>query len=142
VLSSDPSAQAPTSWEEYRGSWAIVTGASDGIGSAYARALAARGLNVVIMARTQAKLEALAKEITAEYKVAGCLCVLLGFVCSHRPCCSALQVQVRPVPFDFSQPLAAYEAIPKAVDDIKVRVLVNNVGGRYGQCVCCVPRMR
>ncbi|AKE38083.1 SDR family NAD(P)-dependent oxidoreductase [Corynebacterium camporealensis] len=44
---------------------AVVTGASSGIGAASARALAADGWNVVIGARRQEKLEALANEIGA-----------------------------------------------------------------------------
>jgi NADP-dependent 3-hydroxy acid dehydrogenase YdfG len=57
------------------GKVAIVTGASAGIGRATALALAAEGAKVVITARRQEKLEALASEITAmdtqAYFVAG-----------------------------------------------------------------------
>uniref|UniRef100_G3NV81 Hydroxysteroid (17-beta) dehydrogenase 3 n=1 Tax=Gasterosteus aculeatus aculeatus TaxID=481459 RepID=G3NV81_GASAC len=47
------------------GAWAVVTGASEGIGRAYALALAEQGMNVVIMSRTKAALEDVAKEIVA-----------------------------------------------------------------------------
>lgn len=47
------------------GRWAVVTGASDGIGRAYAEELARRGLDVVIVARSADKLAAAAKEISA-----------------------------------------------------------------------------
>lgn len=45
------------------GEWAVVTGASEGIGRAYAFALAERGMNVVIISRTKANLDKVAKEI-------------------------------------------------------------------------------
>ena len=45
------------------GEWAIVTGATDGIGKAYAFKLAKKGLNVVIISRTKSKLDACAAEI-------------------------------------------------------------------------------
>ena len=43
-----------------------MTGASSGIGAATARAVARKGATAVLLARTQAKLEAVAAEITAE----------------------------------------------------------------------------
>ncbi|KAL1487052.1 hypothetical protein MTO96_008356 [Rhipicephalus appendiculatus] len=45
------------------GEWAVVTGASDGIGKAYCEELAARGLNIVLISRTLEKLEAVAHDI-------------------------------------------------------------------------------
>lgn len=41
----------------------VVTGATDGIGKSYAKQLAQQGFNVVLVSRTQAKLEAVAAEI-------------------------------------------------------------------------------
>lgn len=41
----------------------VVTGATDGIGKAYAEHLAQLGLNVVLISRTQGKLDDVAKDI-------------------------------------------------------------------------------
>ena len=46
-----------------KGSWAVVTGATDGIGKATAMHLAIEGFNVVLMSRTLSKLEQVAKEL-------------------------------------------------------------------------------
>ena len=51
------------------GSWAIVTGCTDGIGKAYAEALAKKGLNIILISRTLAKLQDQAKVIEEKYKV-------------------------------------------------------------------------
>jgi short-subunit dehydrogenase len=48
------------------GRWALVVGASDGLGAAFARALAERGLDVLLVARRQAMLDDVASEIRAE----------------------------------------------------------------------------
>lgn len=51
------------------GPWAVVTGASSGIGRALAAELAAGGVNVVLAARSAAALRELAKELTAAHGV-------------------------------------------------------------------------
>lgn len=48
---------------DIRGSVALVTGASSGIGEAAARALAAEGVEVIVTARSEERIEALAAEL-------------------------------------------------------------------------------
>lgn len=82
------------------GPWAVVAGASDGTGSAFAEALAARGVNVVLVARRQALLEQVA---------------------------SSLPVQTRVLVLDLSQPDAA-AALAEATADLDVGLVVYNAG--------------
>ncbi len=48
------------------GPWALVVGASEGVGATYARAMAERGINVVLLARRQAVLDEVAAAIRAD----------------------------------------------------------------------------
>lgn len=57
-----------TDWT-YRGRWALVTGASAGIGEAFARVLARRGMNVVLAARREDRLRRIADEIGRAHRV-------------------------------------------------------------------------
>ncbi|KAF0697178.1 Aste57867_12172 [Aphanomyces stellatus] len=93
------------------GKWAIVTGATDGIGKATAFELARKGLNVVLISRTQSKLDEVAKEITAKYA----------------------QVEVKTLSVDYSHlTAAAIASIKKVIQDVgDIGVLVNNVGQSY-----------
>lgn len=89
-----------------RGRWAVVTGASDGIGKEYAIQLAKKGLNVVLVSRTLSKLETIAEEIKTKYGV-----------------------ETAVVAFDASQDLEEnYEKIREVIADLPVTVLINNVG--------------
>jgi short-subunit dehydrogenase len=54
---------------ERYGPWAVVTGASDGIGRAFAKHLASLGLNLVLVARRKEVLSDLAKELNAAHGV-------------------------------------------------------------------------
>jgi short-subunit dehydrogenase len=51
------------------GEWALITGASKGIGAEFSRQIAAKGLNVVLVARSEIKLSELASSIENEYPV-------------------------------------------------------------------------
>lgn len=99
----------PTNFKKYgakKGLWAVVTGASDGIGKEYALQLAAKGLNVVLVSRTLSKLEAIASDIESKY-----------------------QVSTKVVAFDASvDDPKNYQAIKSAIDGLPVTVLINNVG--------------
>src|SRR5438132_937670 len=59
----------------YHGSTALVTGASKGIGEVFAEHLAARGMNLVLVARSLEALEGLAKRLSDKY---GVQCVALN----------------------------------------------------------------
>jgi uncharacterized protein len=93
------------------GGWALVTGASSGIGEAFARALAARGMNVVLVARSAGRLDALAAEIEA-----------------------AFPVRARAVPSDLTVPGAPARVWAEAsAEGRRVELLVNNAGfGLHG----------
>ncbi|MBB6634230.1 SDR family NAD(P)-dependent oxidoreductase [Cohnella thailandensis] len=53
----------------YKNKLALVTGASSGIGKAYAKELASRGCHVVLAARSKDKLDVLARDINRQYGV-------------------------------------------------------------------------
>lgn len=53
----------------YKGSYALITGASKGLGSAYAKALAERGANLVLVARSLEPMEKLAAELRSSYGI-------------------------------------------------------------------------
>ncbi len=53
----------------YQGKTALITGASSGIGRAFALALAERGMSVILVARSEERLRELAEEVSRRYEV-------------------------------------------------------------------------
>ena len=92
---------------DYRQQTTLITGASSGIGAEFARRLAARGSDLVLVARRLDRLEALAAE---------------------------LDVTVTPIPLDLSLPGAGSTlARETARRGLRVTSLINNAGfGTYG----------
>lgn len=63
------SGRAISSFQEKYGPWALVTGASSGIGAEFAKLTAGKGINVVLVARRKDALNKLAKEINDQFRV-------------------------------------------------------------------------
>jgi len=94
----------PTSLPARYGPWAVIAGASEGVGRAFALQLAAAGIGCVLIARRQAPLEALAREIEG---AGGAECVAAAI------------------------DLAAGDALPRitaAVGDREVGLYIHNAG--------------
>ncbi len=95
-----------------RGRTALVTGASGGLGSDFARELAARGADLVLVARREDRLASLARELEVRHEVAA----------AHV----ALDLAARDAPARLVQRLAA--------EGRTIDVLVNNAGfGLHGR---------
>ncbi|CCJ29605.1 unnamed protein product [Pneumocystis jirovecii] len=88
------------------GAWAIITGASEGIGREFSLQLSERGFNVIIISRSKDKLKALSQEIENTY---------------------ATKTIVHTM--DFSKLKDKdYEALNEIIRDLDIKILVNNVG--------------
>jgi len=94
------------------GKYAVVTGATDGIGKAYALALAKRGMSLVLVSRTESKLKAVADEIDSKnYKGVE---KTKYVVCDYS---------------NFDEKTRA--RVAKELDGLDIGVLINNVGQSY-----------
>ena len=99
-------------WQTYLnkdqfGPWAVVTGASSGIGKEFAKQLAASGINVVLVARRLPLLQQLGKQLQQQYGV-----------------------DYRAVQLDLSTPDFMPE-IHRATDDLDIGLLVSNAGSGH-----------
>eukprot|EP01059_Diplonema_ambulator_P026197 TRINITY_DN4341_c0_g1_i1.p1 TRINITY_DN4341_c0_g1~~TRINITY_DN4341_c0_g1_i1.p1 ORF type:complete len:307 (+),score=136.66 TRINITY_DN4341_c0_g1_i1:356-1276(+) len=92
------------------GKWALVTGATDGIGKAYAFELAKKGLNVVLVSRTESRLQEVKTAILEKYP----------------------KVEVMVVAADMGKITDdVKERLQKTIASIDLGVLINNVGVSY-----------
>ncbi|XP_053417243.1 very-long-chain 3-oxoacyl-CoA reductase [Nycticebus coucang] len=89
------------------GEWAVVTGSTDGIGKSYAEELAKLGMKVVLMSRSQDKLNQVSSEIKEKFKV-----------------------ETRTIAVDFTSE-DIYDKIKTGLAGLEIGVLVNNVGMAY-----------
>jgi len=94
--------------ELYQGTWALVTGASSGIGAEFCRQLARHQIHIILVARREDRLKVLADELSKLY-----------------------QIQCLVIPCDLSLVQAARDLKEKVESrNIKIKILVNNAG--YG----------
>jgi short-subunit dehydrogenase len=91
---------------DYQGTTALITGASGGLGEAFARQLAQQGANLVLVARSEGKLKQLAETLREEARV-----------------------QITVVPTDLSSAEAINTLIAEVKSrDLQIDILVNNAG--------------
>ncbi len=86
------------------GPWAVVTGASSGIGEQFARLLAAEGIHLILVARRGSALESLAEDLRQKH-----------------------QVQVEPLPLDLAQ-ADFIDALLETCAGLDVGLVVSNAG--------------
>ena len=95
-----------------RDSWALITGASDGIGLGFAQELAQRGFNVILHGRNKQKLENVTQQLVKDFP----------------------QVQTRIFVVDASSPeTTSFRDLQDMIRDLHVTILINNVGGDLGR---------
>jgi uncharacterized protein len=113
-------------FKERYGSWALVAGASEGLGAAYVRALAARGMNLVLVARRKALLDVLADDLRRDFAVEARCCdgdlSDLDFLGTLQAVCSDLDLGV--VVYNATHaPVGEFATVP--VEDLMRVVDVN-----------------
>lgn len=101
----------PSSLSRYappgKDSWALVTGASDGIGFGFSQELCKRGFNVFLHGRDREKLLRRQEQLQREYPVA----------------------KTKVIVFNVMDLTEDVDDIPREIGDARLTVLVNNVGG-------------
>ena len=93
-----------TSLKQKYGPWALITGASSGLGAAFAKRLAADGVNLVLVARREDRLRALAADLER-----------------------TASIETRVVSADLSRD-DFLPHITEATEGIEINLLVNNAG--------------
>ncbi|CAK1590233.1 unnamed protein product [Parnassius mnemosyne] len=91
-----------------KGKWALITGSTDGIGKEYAKELAARGCDIILVSRSMDKLKTTAEEIEKDFKVS-----------------------TKIIQANFSDGEDIYDKIGREIADLEIGTLVNNVGVSY-----------
>ncbi|KAG9302566.1 hypothetical protein G9A89_007270 [Geosiphon pyriformis] len=92
-----------------KGAWAIVTGASDGIGKEFAYQLAAAKFNVLLISRTQSKLEDISKELELK---------------------NGVETKIYSMDFTQGNP-QDYRKLKDIINELDVGVLINNVASNH-----------
>lgn len=105
--------------------WALVTGASDGVGIAFADQLATAGLNVVLHGRNEAKLEGVRQQLLRKHPQRQ----FRLFVADATKVCHPDSPESDPAPDSGPAELAIDRLVQDSLSDLHLTVLINNAGG-------------
>lgn len=128
---------------DYAGRVAIVTGASRGIGAVLAEALAARGADVVLMARDAARLEQAAHRVAAEHGVT-CRAVA-GDAADAAVAERAVEAARALGGLDLLANVAGWyptALVEDTADEDYARTLAANLGATFAMCRAALPELR
>jgi len=106
LLSLKPGKDLPARYGKR--TWALITGASEGIGKAFAIELARRGFNIALMSHNKEKLEAAEREVLAACPGTQTRIIVSDFTKAHEE--------------DFAEKIYA------EVNDLDLSILINNAG--------------
>ncbi|KAF8431183.1 hypothetical protein L210DRAFT_869988, partial [Boletus edulis BED1] len=102
-----------------KGAWAVVTGASDGIGKEFALQLAAAGFNILLVARNEVALTSVAADIGI--RMAG-----------------KVETRIQLVDFAKTIPRRSMHSLHSVVSGLDIGILMNNVGKSHAMPSCFV----
>jgi len=91
-------------FKERYGPWSVIAGASQGTGEAFARDIASRGVNVILLARREKEMGEVAQRIRNDYP----------------------NVEVRTVQADLSDSDAVIQKLEKASSDVEIGSIIYN----------------
>jgi short-subunit dehydrogenase len=107
------------------GSWALIAGASEGIGAAFSEALAQRGLNLILVARRKTRLSELAQDLRSRHEIEVMEHPLdLGSMSSVRDLISSLDKNIGLLVYNAAySPIGYFKDVPH--EDLENIITVN-----------------
>ena len=103
------SLKAKSNLSKYRGSWAVITASTDGIGLGFAEECAKEGMNIVQICRNPEKMKSVSNSLK-----------------------SSFGVEVLSIEFDFAgslaDPIKSYSSLYSKLENLDISLIVNNIG--------------
>ena len=119
------------------GPWAVIAGASEGIGRAFVRKIASQGVSCILIARRESPLKALADEIRKESDVE-CVTVAVDLAAPEALACITTAIGSREVGLFISN--AGADPTGSHFLDRKIEVWIEQVNRNIDTLLRCCSR--